>query len=51
MVKEKNKEKILILKNDIININKLQIIKYKLFNYYEYNEFLKEYMNLRFVLL
>ena len=42
MVKEKNKEKILILKNDIININKLQIIKYKLFNYYEYNEFLKK---------
>ncbi len=42
MVKEKNREKMLILHNDISNVNKLQIIKYKLFNYYEYNEFLKK---------
>lgn len=42
MSKEKNREKMQILYHDIQSVGRLKIIKNKIFDYYEYNEYLKK---------
>lgn len=42
MNEEENKEKMQILYSDIQNVGKLELLKKKAFNYYEYNEYLKK---------
>lgn len=42
MNEEKNKEKMEILYHDIQSVGRLKIIKNKMFNYWEYNEYLQK---------